>query len=74
MSPEHIVLGLMGIFAALGALDRILGSRLGLGKEGASCGKGLWFQTAECGSGGNDDICAVIQTFTISLDYGTQIV
>lgn len=33
MSPEHIVLGLMGIFAALGALDRILGSRLGLGKE-----------------------------------------
>ena len=33
MSAEHIVLGLMGIFAALGALDRILGSRLGLGKE-----------------------------------------
>ena len=33
MSAEHIVLGLMGFFAALGALDRILGSRLGLGKE-----------------------------------------
>ena len=33
MSAEHIVLGLMGIFAALGALDRILCSRLGLGKE-----------------------------------------
>lgn len=33
MSAEHIVLGLMGIFAALGALDRILGNRLGLGKE-----------------------------------------
>ena len=33
MSAEHIVLGLMGIFAALGALDRIFGNRLGLGKE-----------------------------------------
>ena len=33
MSAEHIVLGLMGIFAALGALDRILGNRFGLGKE-----------------------------------------
>ena len=33
MSAEHIVLGLMGLFAALGALDRILGNRLGLGKE-----------------------------------------
>ena len=33
MSAEHIVLGLMGIFAVLGALDRILGNRFGLGKE-----------------------------------------
>ena len=33
MSAEHIVLGLMGIFAALGALDRIFGNRLGLGKD-----------------------------------------
>ena len=33
MSAEHIVLGAMGIFAALGALDRIFGSRFGLGKE-----------------------------------------
>ena len=33
MSPEHIVLGIMGLFAALGALDRILGNRFGLGKE-----------------------------------------
>ena len=33
MSAEEIVLGLMGIFAALGALDRIFGNRLGLGKE-----------------------------------------
>ena len=33
MSPEHIVLGIMGLFAVLGALDRILGNRFGLGKE-----------------------------------------
>ena len=33
MSAEHIVLGLMGIFATLGALDRIFGNRMGLGKE-----------------------------------------
>ena len=33
MSAEHIVLGLMGIFAVLGALDRIFGNRFGLGKE-----------------------------------------
>lgn len=33
MSAEHIVLGLMGIFAVLGALDRIFGNRIGLGKE-----------------------------------------
>ena len=33
MSAEHIVLGIMGIFAALGALDRIFGNRLGLGKD-----------------------------------------
>ena len=33
MSPEHIVLGIMGLFAALGALDRIFGNRFGLGKE-----------------------------------------
>ena len=33
MSPEHIVLGIMGLFAALGALDRIFGNRIGLGKE-----------------------------------------
>ena len=33
MSPEHIVLGIMGLFAALGALDRIFGNRFGLGRE-----------------------------------------
>ena len=33
MSAENIVLGLMALFAALGALDRIFGNRLGLGKE-----------------------------------------
>ena len=33
MSAEHIVLGLMGFFALLGALDRILGNPFGLGKE-----------------------------------------
>ena len=33
MSVEEIVIGLMGLFAALGALDRIFGNRLGLGKE-----------------------------------------
>ena len=33
MSPETIVIGLMGLFALLGALDRILGNRFGLGKE-----------------------------------------
>ena len=33
MSAENIVLGLMALFAALGALDRIFGNRFGLGKE-----------------------------------------
>ena len=33
MSAEHIVLGTMGLFAALGALDRIFGNHFGLGKE-----------------------------------------
>ena len=33
MSAEQIVLGTMGLFAALGALDRIFGNRFGLGKE-----------------------------------------
>ena len=32
MSVPEILIGIMGIFAALGALDRIFGSRLGLGK------------------------------------------
>ena len=33
MSAEEIVIGLMAVFAVLGALDRILGTRIGLGKE-----------------------------------------
>ena len=33
MSPEKIVIGAMGLFALLGALDRILGNRFGIGKE-----------------------------------------
>ena len=33
MSPEKIVMAAMALFALLGALDRIFGSRLGLGKE-----------------------------------------
>ena len=33
MAPEKIVIGLMAVFALLGALDRIFGSRFGLGKE-----------------------------------------
>jgi len=33
MSVETIVIGLMGIFALIGAADRILGNKLGLGKE-----------------------------------------
>ena len=33
MSAHEIVIGIMGLFAALGALDRIAGNRLGLGKE-----------------------------------------
>ena len=32
MSVPEILLAVMGVFAALGALDRIFGSRLGLGK------------------------------------------
>ena len=32
MSVPEILIGIMGIFAVLGALDRIFGSRLGLGK------------------------------------------
>ena len=33
MSVDEIILWLMAIFMALGALDRIFGSRLGLGKQ-----------------------------------------
>ena len=33
MSAHEIVINLMAAFAVLGALDRILGNRLGLGKE-----------------------------------------
>ena len=33
MSAEEIVIGLMALFALLGAADRILGNRFGLGKE-----------------------------------------
>lgn len=33
MSAHEIVIGLMAIFALLGAIDRILGNRFGLGKE-----------------------------------------
>lgn len=33
MSAHEIVIAVMAVFAALGALDRILGNRLGLGKE-----------------------------------------
>ena len=33
MSPDKIVIGLMALFALLGALDRIFGNRFGLGKE-----------------------------------------
>ena len=33
MSAHEIVIGIMGLFAAVGALDRIAGNRLGLGKE-----------------------------------------
>ena len=32
MSVHEILIGIMGIFAALGALDRVFGSRFGLGK------------------------------------------
>lgn len=33
MSPEKIVIGLMGLFALLGGLDRIFGNRFGLGER-----------------------------------------
>ncbi len=33
MSVETIVIGLMGIFALIGAVDRIIGNRLGLGEK-----------------------------------------
>ncbi len=33
MSVHEILIGIMAVFAALGALDRILGNKLGLGKE-----------------------------------------
>ena len=33
MSADRIIIGLMAVFALLGALDRIFGNRLGLGKE-----------------------------------------
>ena len=33
MSADKVVIGLMGLFALLGAIDRILNSRFGLGKE-----------------------------------------
>ena len=33
MSAEKIVIGIMALFALLGALDRIFGNRFGLGKE-----------------------------------------
>ena len=32
MSAHEILIGIMAVFAALGALDRIFGNRLGLGK------------------------------------------
>ena len=32
MSVHEILIGIMGIFAALGALDRVFGNRFGLGK------------------------------------------
>ncbi len=32
MSVHEILIAVMAVFAALGALDRIFGSRLGLGK------------------------------------------
>ena len=33
MSPEKIVIGAMALFALLGAMDRILGGRFGLGEH-----------------------------------------
>ena len=33
MSAHEILIAVMAVFAVLGALDRILGNRLGLGKE-----------------------------------------
>ena len=33
MSAHEILIAVMAAFAALGALDRILGNRLGIGKE-----------------------------------------
>jgi len=33
MSADRIVIGIMALFALLGALDRIFGNRFGLGKE-----------------------------------------
>ena len=33
MSGHEILIALMGIFALIGAVDRICGNRLGLGKE-----------------------------------------
>ena len=33
MSVHEIIIGIMAVFAVLGALDRIIGNRLGLGKE-----------------------------------------
>ena len=33
MSVHEIIIWIMAVFAVLGALDRILGNRLGLGKE-----------------------------------------
>ena len=33
MSGHEILIGIMALFALLGGLDRILGNRLGLGKE-----------------------------------------
>ena len=33
MSAHEILIGIMAVFAAAGAIDRIFGSRLGLGKE-----------------------------------------
>ena len=33
MSAHEILIGIMAVFAAVGAVDRICGNRLGLGKE-----------------------------------------